>query len=119
VAVESLPEARRQEIKAFSFDLLLALHDDVAKYSEALDDDVGLTERVEKLLLYNAGKASMNLRSERLFRPRSARLIRRSSRRTRRTLTIMPVVFTVRCVRRHRQRHCDRWRQSGFFSRHA
>ncbi|MGF9564518.1 class 1b ribonucleoside-diphosphate reductase subunit beta [Neorhizobium sp. JUb45] len=66
-AVELLPEAKRQEIKDFAFDLLLELYDNEAKYTEALYDDVGLTEDVKKFLHYNANKALMNLGYEALF----------------------------------------------------
>ncbi|KAJ32803.1 hypothetical protein BW45_17765, partial [Agrobacterium tumefaciens] len=66
-AVERLPEASRQEIKDFAFDLLLELYDNEAKYTEALYDGVGLTEDVKKFLHYNANKALMNLGYEALF----------------------------------------------------
>ncbi|MGQ3213614.1 MAG: class 1b ribonucleoside-diphosphate reductase subunit beta [Shinella sp.] len=66
-AVELLPEAKRQEIKDFAFDLLLELYDNETTYTEALYDDVGLTEDVKKFLHYNANKALMNLGYEALF----------------------------------------------------
>lgn len=66
-AVELLPEARRQEIKDFAFDLLLELYDNEAKYTEDLYDGVGLTEDVKRFLHYNANKALMNLGYEALF----------------------------------------------------
>ncbi len=66
-ALEKLGEAERQEIKDFTFDLLLELYDNEAKYTEALYDGVGLTEDVKKFLHYNANKALMNLGYEALF----------------------------------------------------
>jgi ribonucleoside-diphosphate reductase beta chain len=65
--LEKLPEDRRKEIKDFAFGLLLELYDNEAKYTEALYDNVGLTEDVKKFLHYNANKALMNLGYEGLF----------------------------------------------------
>lgn len=73
-AVELLPEARRQEIKDFAFDLLLELYDNEAKYTEDLYDGVGLTEDVKKFLHYNANKALMNLGYEALFPAEACRV---------------------------------------------
>ena len=66
-ALEGMGEHRRQEIKDFAYDLLLELYDNEAKYTEALYDQVGLTEDVKKFLHYNANKALMNLGYEALF----------------------------------------------------
>ena len=65
--LEVLPEERRQEIKDFAFELLLELYDNEVRYTEALYDDVGLSEDVKKFLHYNANKALMNLGYEALF----------------------------------------------------
>jgi ribonucleoside-diphosphate reductase beta chain len=65
--LEMLPEERRQEIKDFAFELLLELYDNEVRYTEALYDDVGLSEDVKKFLHYNANKALMNLGYEALF----------------------------------------------------
>lgn len=65
--LEALTEAEKQEIKDFSFDLLLELYDNEAKYTEALYDGVGPSEDVKKFLHYNANKALMNLGYEALF----------------------------------------------------
>lgn len=67
VAYAKLSEERQQELKDFSFALLLDLYDNETKYTQALYDDVGLTEDVKKFLHYNANKALMNLGFEPLF----------------------------------------------------
>ncbi|ALG84053.1 class 1b ribonucleoside-diphosphate reductase subunit beta [Gordonia phthalatica] len=58
---------RRQELKDYTFELLYELYDNEADYTEALYDEVGLTEDVKKFLRYNANKALMNLGYEALF----------------------------------------------------
>jgi ribonucleoside-diphosphate reductase beta chain len=73
-AVERLTEAERQEIKDFSFDLLLELYDNEARYTEELYDGVGLSEDVKKFLHYNANKALMNLGYEALFPPEACKV---------------------------------------------
>lgn len=66
-ALVELSDGRQQEIKDFAYELLLELYDNEAKYTEALYDEVGLTEDVKKFLHYNANKALMNLGYEALF----------------------------------------------------
>ena len=73
-ALEGEPEARRQEIKDFAFDLMLELYDNEARYTEDLYDGVGLTEDVKKFLHYNANKALMNLGYEALFPPEACKV---------------------------------------------
>ena len=58
---------RRQELKDYTFELLYELYDNESDYTEALYDEVGLTEDVKKFLRYNANKALMNLGYEALF----------------------------------------------------
>lgn len=66
-AFETLTPMEQLEIKDFAFALMLDLYDNETKYTEALYDDVGLTEDVKKFLHYNANKALMNLGFEALF----------------------------------------------------
>ncbi len=67
MAMEKCNAARQQEMKDFTFELLMELYDVEAKYTEELYDDIGLTEDVKKFLHYNANKALMNLGFEALF----------------------------------------------------
>lgn len=65
--MELLTEAERDELKAYTFELLFELYDNEVQYTEDLYDGVGLTEDVKKFLRYNANKALMNLGFEGLF----------------------------------------------------
>ncbi len=58
---------RRAELKDYTFELLYDLYDNESDYTEALYDEVGLTEDVKKFLKYNANKALMNLGYEAMF----------------------------------------------------
>ncbi|GAA1480920.1 class 1b ribonucleoside-diphosphate reductase subunit beta [Gordonia sinesedis] len=58
---------RRQELKDYTFELLFDLYDNETDYTEALYDEVGLSEDVKKFLRYNANKALMNLGYEAMF----------------------------------------------------
>src|SRR5690625_731786 len=58
---------RQQELKDYTFGLLLELYDNEEDYTEALYDPLGLTEDVKSFLRYNANKALMNLGYEGLF----------------------------------------------------
>lgn len=60
-------EERKQELKDFTYDLLLQLYDNEEKFTADLYDPLGLTEDVKKFLRYNANKALMNLGYEALF----------------------------------------------------
>ena len=62
-----LSEEDQEEIKYFTYDLLMEIYQIEAKYTEELYDGVGLTEDVKKFLHYNANKALMNLGFEPLF----------------------------------------------------
>lgn len=65
--LEKETEARRQEIKDYTFSLLFDLYENEVLYTQDLYDPVGLTEDVKKFLHYNANKALMNLGYEAMF----------------------------------------------------
>jgi ribonucleoside-diphosphate reductase beta chain len=65
--MELISQAERDEIKAYTFELLFELYDNEVQYTEDLYDGVDLTEDVKKFLRYNANKALMNLGFEGLF----------------------------------------------------
>ncbi|GMA25235.1 ribonucleoside-diphosphate reductase subunit beta [Luteimicrobium album] len=65
--LELLTEAERDDLKAYTFELLFELYENEVQYTEDLYDGVGLTEDVKKFLRYNANKALMNLGYEALF----------------------------------------------------
>ena len=65
--MEQETEARREEIKAYTYDLLLELYDNEIRYTADLYDGLGLTEDVKHFLHYNANKALMNLGFDPLF----------------------------------------------------
>lgn len=58
---------RQEELKNYTYDLLLELYDNEVKYTADLYDTVGLTPDVKKFLHYNANKALMNLGFDALF----------------------------------------------------
>ncbi len=58
---------RQAEIKNIAVELLLDLYDNEVKYTQALYDEVGLTEDVKKFLHYNANKAMQNLGFDAVF----------------------------------------------------
>ncbi len=63
---ESSPE-RQEELKQYTYDLLLELYENEVKYTADLYDEKGLTEDVKRFLHYNANKALMNLGFDALF----------------------------------------------------
>ena len=63
---EETPE-RQEELKTYTYDLLMELYDNEIKYTADLYDGIGLTEDVKKFLHYNANKALMNLGFDALF----------------------------------------------------
>lgn len=69
LAVSESSEARRNELKEYTLELLDGLYENEVKYTEDLYDPLGLTEDVKKFLHYNANKALMNLGYEALFPP--------------------------------------------------
>ena len=66
-ALKQADQARRNELKDYTFDLLYELYDNEENYTEDLYDPLGLTEDVKTFLRYNANKALMNLGYEPLF----------------------------------------------------
>jgi ribonucleoside-diphosphate reductase beta chain len=58
---------RQEEIRSYTYDLLMELYENEVRYTADLYDDVGLTEDVKKFLHYNANKALMNLGFDALF----------------------------------------------------
>jgi len=66
-ALAEADQARRDELKDYTFDLLSELYDNEESYTEDLYDPLGLTEDVKAFLRYNANKALMNLGYEALF----------------------------------------------------
>ncbi|GLI26669.1 ribonucleoside-diphosphate reductase subunit beta [Agromyces rhizosphaerae] len=65
--LERVDQAKRDEIKDYTFSLLYELYDNEVQYTQDLYDGVGLTEDVKKFLHYNANKALMNLGYEAMF----------------------------------------------------
>ncbi|WP_406246044.1 class 1b ribonucleoside-diphosphate reductase subunit beta [Microbacterium sp. M] len=65
--LETLDQAKRDELKDYTFSLLYELYDNEVQYTQDLYDGVGLTEDVKKFLHYNANKALMNLGYEAMF----------------------------------------------------
>ncbi|MBO3664815.1 class 1b ribonucleoside-diphosphate reductase subunit beta [Microbacterium stercoris] len=65
--LELVDQARKDEIKDYTFSLLYELYDNEVQYTQDLYDQVGLTEDVKKFLHYNANKALMNLGYEAMF----------------------------------------------------
>jgi ribonucleoside-diphosphate reductase beta chain len=66
-AYNELSDSKKEEVKAFAYDLLMELYDNEIKYTADLYDGIGLTEDVKKFLHYNANKALMNLGFDALF----------------------------------------------------
>ncbi|MFT4157662.1 MAG: class 1b ribonucleoside-diphosphate reductase subunit beta [Microbacterium sp.] len=65
--LETLDQAKKDELKDYTFSLLYELYDNEVQYTQDLYDGVGLTEDVKKFLHYNANKALMNLGYEAMF----------------------------------------------------
>lgn len=65
--LDHLTEARRRELKDFTYTLLLELYENETEYTADLYDPVGLTEDVKQFLHYNANKALQNLGYDALF----------------------------------------------------
>ncbi len=58
---------RQEELKQYTYDLLMELYENEIKYTQDLYDAIGLTQDVKKFLHYNANKALMNLGYDPLF----------------------------------------------------
>ena len=65
--MENESEERREELKDYTFDLMLELYDNEIQYTEDMYDELGWTEDVKRFLRYNANKALNNLGYEGLF----------------------------------------------------
>lgn len=66
---KKLTQEEQEEIKGFTYGLIMELYDNEIKYTEDLYDAVGLTEDVKTFLHYNANKALNNLGFEAMFPP--------------------------------------------------
>jgi len=60
-------QQRKDELKAYTYDLMLELYENEMKYTADLYDEIGLTHDVKQFLHYNANKALMNLGFDPLF----------------------------------------------------
>ncbi|MCP3425601.1 class 1b ribonucleoside-diphosphate reductase subunit beta [Rothia sp. AR01] len=67
--LEQRPEAEREEMRAFTFDLLEELYELELRYSGALYEPLGLMDDVAVFVRYNANKALMNLGYPARFAP--------------------------------------------------
>ena len=65
--MEQLTSAEQEDLKDYTFDLMLELYDNENQYTEDLYDELGWTEDVKRFLRYNANKALNNLGYEGLF----------------------------------------------------
>ncbi|MYM18745.1 class 1b ribonucleoside-diphosphate reductase subunit beta [Brevibacterium sp. 5221] len=65
--LERVDEAKREELKDYTFNLMFELYENEVQYTHDLYDSVGLSEDVKKFLHYNANKALMNLGYEAMF----------------------------------------------------
>jgi len=66
-AYNELPEAQQEELKSFTYELLMELYENEVRYTADLYDPLGLTEDVKAFLRYNGNKALMNLGFDALF----------------------------------------------------
>ena len=69
IGFNKLPQRKQNEIRDFTYTLLMELYDIETKYTEQLYDGLNLSEEVKVFLHYNANKALMNLGFEPLFPP--------------------------------------------------
>ena len=69
IGFNKLPQRKQNEIRDFTYTLLMELYDIETKYTKQLYDGVNLSEEVKVFLHYNANKALMNLGFEPLFPP--------------------------------------------------
>ena len=69
IGFNKLSQSGQNEMKDFTYTLLMELYDIETKYTGQLYDGVNLSEEVKVFLHYNANKALMNLGFEPLFPP--------------------------------------------------
>ena len=55
--LERVSDAKREEMREYTYNLLNELYDNEVEYTESLYERVGLTDDVEKFLRYNGNKA--------------------------------------------------------------
>jgi ribonucleoside-diphosphate reductase beta chain len=67
LALAEQSQERQEELKEYTYNLIMELYNNECKYSADLYDEIGLTEDVKKFLHYNANKALMNLGYDALF----------------------------------------------------
>lgn len=66
-AYNELPQEHQDELKSFTYELLMELYENEVRYTADLYDPIGLTEDVKAFLRYNGNKALMNLGFDALF----------------------------------------------------
>jgi ribonucleoside-diphosphate reductase beta chain len=66
-SIALLPEETQEELKGFTYELLMDLYENEIRYTQDLYDPFGLTADVTAFLKYNANKALANLGYEPLF----------------------------------------------------
>lgn len=64
---QQVPTERQEELKEWTYSLLMDLYENEVEYTRGIYDQVGLTDDVKKFLHYNANKALMNLGYEAMF----------------------------------------------------
>jgi len=67
IGYEKLNDSQKEEIKTFTYNLLMDLYRIEEKYTSELYDEVGLTSDVKAFLRYNGNKSLANLGFEPLF----------------------------------------------------
>jgi ribonucleoside-diphosphate reductase beta chain len=66
-AFSKLSEDEQDELRVYTYTLLMEMYDNEVKYTADLYDNIGLTEDVKAFLRYNGNKALMNLGFDALF----------------------------------------------------
>ncbi|CAJ1496439.1 class 1b ribonucleoside-diphosphate reductase subunit beta [[Mycobacterium] burgundiense] len=66
-ALEREPQARRDELKDYAYELLMELYDNEVDYAQDIYDGMGVTEDVKAYMRYNGNKALANLGYDPLF----------------------------------------------------
>lgn len=62
-----ISQDRRDELKEYTYELLMELYDNEVEYAQSLYDHMGVTEEVKHYMRFNANKALSNLGYEPLF----------------------------------------------------
>ncbi|MTD37051.1 class 1b ribonucleoside-diphosphate reductase subunit beta [Erwinia sp. CPCC 100877] len=70
--LERATPEKRDELRDFALELMMALYENELAYTEALYRELGWEEEVKSFLCYNANKALMNLGYDALFPPEMA-----------------------------------------------